>query len=159
MAALTEIPNGDYYDDVPNRSDLSSSLLHLELRPPCLSAPRLASLLADRIVGGNGLMDATKIYGRGSLISQMVFSLYLDGFRGQVEVNENPPDPLGVGASKDVLDVFWMDDMITWLPKKGLVRAKLKGRAFWKSKTFILKSMNISGEGRFMAGLKSTSNG
>ncbi|KAF3572756.1 hypothetical protein F2Q69_00061427 [Brassica cretica] len=77
----------------------------------------------------------------------------------QVEVNENPPDALGAGASKDVLDVLWMDDMITWLPKKGLVRAKLKGRAFWKSKTFILKSMNISGEGRLMAGLKSTSNG
>ena len=45
----------------------------------------------------------------------------------QVEVNENLPDPLGAGASKDVLDDFWMDDMIAWLPKKGLVRAKLKG--------------------------------
>uniref|UniRef100_A0A0D3DRT9 Uncharacterized protein n=1 Tax=Brassica oleracea var. oleracea TaxID=109376 RepID=A0A0D3DRT9_BRAOL len=46
MAALTEIPNGDYYGDVPNPSDPSSSLLHLDLRPPCLSAPRLASPLA-----------------------------------------------------------------------------------------------------------------
>ncbi|KAF2558407.1 hypothetical protein F2Q68_00015165 [Brassica cretica] len=44
----------------------------------------------------------------------------------QVEVNENPPDPLGAGASKEVLDVFWMVEMISWLPKKGLVRAKLK---------------------------------
>ncbi|KAF3498269.1 hypothetical protein DY000_02055723 [Brassica cretica] len=112
---------------------------------------------SDRIVGGNGLMDATKIYGRGSLIIQGVSEL--PGNFLCLEVNENPSDPLGAGASKDILDVFWMDDMITWLPKKGLVRAKLRGRAFWKSKTFILKSMNISGEGRFMAGLKSTSNG
>ena len=44
----------------------------------------------------------------------------------QVEVNENPLDPLGAGESKEILDVFLMDAMISWIPKKGLVRAKLK---------------------------------
>ncbi|KAF2549995.1 hypothetical protein F2Q68_00035416 [Brassica cretica] len=55
-------------------------------------------------------------------IIRMVFSLYLDGLRGlqirQVEVNENPLDPLGAGESKEIPDVFLMDAMISWIPKK-----------------------------------------
>ncbi|KAF3552810.1 hypothetical protein F2Q69_00015447 [Brassica cretica] len=34
----------------------------------------------------------------------------------QVEVNEDPLDPLSDGAAKNVLDVFCMVEMISWLP-------------------------------------------
>ena len=34
----------------------------------------------------------------------------------QVEVQEDSPNPVGAGVAKDVLDVFWVVKMISWLP-------------------------------------------
>ncbi|KAF2559363.1 hypothetical protein F2Q68_00014671 [Brassica cretica] len=103
--------------------------------------------LNDENIGQMNVDGVLLVSGRFEGVSELPVNL-LYGL--QVEVNKDPPDPLGVGTSKNVLDVFWMDDMISWLQKKCL--------AFLKSKTFILNPMNISGEDRFMDSLKSTSN-
>lgn len=49
MAALTEIPNGDYYDDVPNRSDPSSrsSIHHCILSLKCFDSSPLYFFLVN----------------------------------------------------------------------------------------------------------------
>ncbi|KAF2557208.1 hypothetical protein F2Q68_00014669 [Brassica cretica] len=83
-----------------------------------------------RINGWKMNEDRTGLAGCVSLSRSMVFSRRFEGVSelpgNLLYGQEDPPDPLGVGAYKDVLDVFWMNGMISLLPKKSLVRAKLK---------------------------------
>ncbi|KAF2549064.1 hypothetical protein F2Q70_00021206 [Brassica cretica] len=72
--------------------------------------------LNDENIGQMNVDGVLLVSGRFERVSELPGNL-LYGL--QVEVNQDPPDPLGVGTSKNVLDVFWMDDMISWLPKKG----------------------------------------
>ncbi|KAF2549062.1 hypothetical protein F2Q70_00021204 [Brassica cretica] len=85
--------------------------------------------LSTRINGWKMNEDRTGLAGCVSLSRSMVFSRRFEGVSelpgNLLYGQEDPPDPLGVGAYKDVLDVFWMN-------------------AFWKAKAFILKPMKAA---------------